>query len=200
LTARAPKHADRSVTVQLAAGETRVVEIQLTQEKSAEPASASGGGMAGWEQASAWTQEGTWYVRKGGNLVLYKASPSAGTYTFNGKLRKGKRLQWMVNVRDDKNYLLFQVDKKYFYRNQVIDGKSTQIVKVGHGMDKADAYTIEVRVKSGNVVNKMFNGETWGTLDSWSEAGTDFSKGKFGMLIPANDQVALENFKFVPEQ
>jgi hypothetical protein len=45
----------------------------------------------------------------------------------------------------------------------------------------------------------MFNGEKWGTLDSWSEAGTDFTKGKFGMLVPSNDQVALENFKFTAE-
>ena len=39
----------------------------------------------------------------------------------------------------------------------------------------------------------------WLTLDSWTEAGRNFSDGKFGFYIPGNDEISISDFKFQPK-
>ena len=40
---------------------------------------------------------------------------TTGTFVFTVELRKGKKLQWALAHIDDANYVLFQMDKKFFY-------------------------------------------------------------------------------------
>ncbi|HEY2015085.1 MAG TPA: protein kinase [Bryobacteraceae bacterium] len=194
ITAHAPGFTDRSVTFTLSAGETKTVEMALAAAKVA----AKSLGMADWDDAAAWTQESGWYVRKGGNFVGYKAAPTAGTFVFTADLRKGKRLEWVLARKDAKNYILFQMDKKFFYRTIVVDGKETQLTKAPYSAPKGGALTIEVDVTADGVVNKLYDG-TWVVLDAWSEAARQFDKGKFGFQIPGGDVVALSNFSFTPK-
>src|SRR5262249_10357820 len=125
LTARAPNHSEKTVTVQLAAGESKAVDLSLIREKTSSPVDAQRHGMADWDDRAGWAREGNWFVHKGGNFVLYRATPASGSFVFTGWLKKGRRLQWFVDRTDEKNYALFQMDKKFFYRNQVVNGKQT---------------------------------------------------------------------------
>ncbi len=196
--ARAPNYADKTVTVQLGSGENKTVDLTLVAQKAAKAAVAKGG-MTDWENPDGWVNEGKWSVHKGGGFVTYKATSTSGAFVFTVSLRRGRRLQWFINRTDERSYALFQMDKKFFYRDQVTGGKTTEISKVPHGMNKQDYYTIEIDVSATGVVHKIHDGEKWNTLDEWIDSTRNFSTGSFGFLIPGSDQVALSNFSFTPK-
>ena len=199
LVGTAPNYNQQTVTVQIAAGDSKTVDLSLArQQQAAAPKAVVKGGMGDWENAGSWTREGNWFLHRGGNFVLFKTTPTAGTFVFTVSLRHGRRLQWFVNRTDDKNYALFQMDKKTFYRNQVVNGKQTELTKTPHHMDKQDYYTIEIDVAPGSIVHKIHDGEKWNNVDDWSDSARNFGQGTFGFLIPGSDQVALSNFSFTP--
>jgi tetratricopeptide (TPR) repeat protein len=193
LTARAPNHADASQTVTLAAGDSKTVELKLAANVVAGPKTQ---GMAEFENPGAWTLEASWYVRKGGDFVAFRPAETNGVFLFTLDLRKGKRLQWAASHTDAKNYVLFQMDKKFFYRSLVVNGKETQPVKSPHQAEKERFYTIEMTVSNGSIVNKWYDGSKWIPLDRLEEPGRAFGNGKFGFLIPGGDTIALSNFSF----
>ncbi len=196
ISAQAPNYAGRTVSVQIAGGDNRVLEITLPRQQAA-PAVAKGG-MSDWENPASWTREGNWFLHRGGNFVLFKTTPPLGTFIFTVSLRRGRRLQWFANRVDEKNYALFQMDRRMFYRNQVVNGKTTELAKVPHNMANQDYYTIEMDITAASIVHKIHDGERWVTLDEWNAPGRNFTVGHFGFLIPGSDQVALSNFSFTP--
>jgi len=183
LSARTAQGAPRTSMVQVAAGESRNLDLTLTP-----------GGMGDWELPGAWRQEGDWYVRRGGNFIPYKTVPTSGTFTFNAALRKGKRLQWALNYIDDKNYELFQMDENYFYRSQVRAGQETEAIKVPFKSEKKQVHTFQIRISPTQVVHEILQNGKWVVVDSWSQPGTNLAAGKFGFYIPSNDEVSLANF------
>jgi hypothetical protein len=200
VTAHAQNYADRSASVTVVAGETKSLDLTLTVSKNEVKAPASE--MADWDDPAGWQHENQWYVRKGGNFVGFKPAQAAGSFVFTAELRKGRRLQWVVNRTDEKNYLLFQIDKKNFYRLQVVNGKETQLSRkpyTGGPTGKQEVYTIQVDIANGSIVNRFYDGSKWVVLDDWQEAGRAFGNGKFGMLLPGSDTVALSNFRFTPK-
>jgi len=195
LTARAPNHSDASQTISLAAGEAKTVELKLAATVS----SPKSQGMSDWDNPGAWTPEAGWYVRKGGDFIGYKPTQTNGVFLFTLDLRKGKRLQWSAARTDAKNYVLFQMDKKVFYRSTVVNGKETQLSKTPHQAEKQKVYTIEMTVANGSIVHRWYDGSNWVLLDRWDEPGRAFGNGKFGFLIPGGDTIALSNFSFTPK-
>jgi len=189
LRATAPEHAPASVSVRIVAGETKTVALALTSERKAE---------AVWENASAWTRDGNWQLKKGGGVSLFGASPTAGRFVFTIMLRKGKRLQWVLNYLDDHNYALFQADKKTFTRSVVRNGSTRELAKVAIPIDYKGYYTIQVRVTPGSVMHEIFDGKSWASLDSWTDPGMDVTQGKFGVLVQGSDVVGISNFAFYP--
>ena len=196
VTARAPNFIDRAITFPLAAGEIKNVEIVLEHISPVEPVKR---GMSDWEDPAGWSLAGNWYARKGGNFVGYKPAQTGGTFVFTVELRKGKKLQWEAARTDDANYLLFQMDKKFFYRAQVANGKETQLKKIPHSLEKQSAYTIQIEVANGSIVHKYWDGSKWLLLDDWQEPGRAFQNGKFGFLLPGTDTIGLSNFSFAPK-
>jgi hypothetical protein len=191
LTARAPNHSSRSASVQIVAGESRTLSLLLSEEKR--------GGMDDWEDPKSWTRDGEWFVRRGGDFTLFGITPTAGRFVFTVALRRGRRLQWVVNQTDKKNYLLFQMDKKYFYRSQVRNGDSTRESKAEHVIGDAGYYTLQIKVTPGGLVHEAYDGKKWVTLDTWSAADLNSAEGKFGFLVPRGDEVAVSNFIFYPQ-
>ena len=191
LRARAPEYSSGSVSVRVSAGETKNIELKLTGTKK--------GYVAGWENPGAWTREGNWQMRKGGGFVLYGASPSSGRFVFTISLRRGRRLQWILNHTDNKNYALFQMDKKSFYRNVVRNGSRQELAKAPVPVDYDGYYTVQVRVSPGAVTHEVFNGKSWVTIDSWTNPGTNVAAGKFGFLVQGNDEIGISNFAFYPQ-
>ncbi len=180
----------------MAAGETNNVEIVL---EHVSPLEQQKRGMSDWEDPAGWSLANNWYARKGGNFVGYKPAPITGTFVFTVELRKGKKLQWVAARTDDFNYVLFQMDKKFFYRMQVVDARETQLKKVPHSLEKQPAYTIQIEVANGSIVHKYWDGSKWLLVDDWQEPGRPFQNGKFGFLLPGTDTIGLTNFSFTPK-
>lgn len=195
ITGRAANYTDGSVTVQLGAGESRNVDLALTAIQAAPVKRA--GTMAEWEQPGEWLPQGGWAVHKGGNYVLYKIAPPNGTFTFNIALLKGRRLQWFANYMDAKNHVLYQLDKKHFFRREIINGHSTEY-KVPHNLEKQDSYTMQVDISPGSIRHQLHDGTRWMELDAFSVPGRNLAQGKFGLYIPGNDIFGLSNFRFSP--
>jgi hypothetical protein len=191
--AQAPNYAERSVTVAIAAGETKTIDLSLSRAAAAkaEPASL-------WEDPAGWTQENGWQVRKGGNFVALRPAQTAGSFTFTADLRKGKRMQWVVARTDARNYVLFQLDKKSFYRVVVVNGKDKELEKVAYAAPKGGGVTIQMDVAPDSVTNRFHDGSKWVVLDTWADATRKFSTGQFGFLIPGGDVLAVSNFNFAP--
>ena len=206
ITARASGYTEKSVTVQIVAGEAKNVDMTMTRERAAaqppvQLPSVKTGTIADFENAAEWTTEGEYSVHKGGNTVLYGRSPTSGTFAFRMALLNGKRLQWYVNYVDGKNYVLYQMDKKNFFRHDVVNGKNdkSKYIKVEHGLDKQSVYQFQIDVSANGITHSLYDGASWKAIDNYSGAGRNLAAGKFGLLIPGKDVFGLSNFRYQPK-
>ncbi len=183
LTAKNTDNFFRSTTVEVTAGQTKNLDLFLAPD-----------GMSKWDDPSAWKQDKNSYVRKGGDFVMYNLSPTSGTFVFSAMLAKGHRLQWVLNCTDANNYILYQMDDNNFYRTIVHDGQKGDELKIPHKNEKKSYRTLLIRVGPNEIVHQIRQGDNWVALDRFSPAGSNLALGKFGFLIPGNDQVALANF------
>jgi serine/threonine-protein kinase len=191
LKATAPSHAARSVTLHVAAGETKTVDLSLTAE--------SKGDTSDWEQPESWSRDGNWLVRRGGGVALFRTTPTAGRFVMTLALRRGRRLQWVLNYTDDRNYVVFQTDKKTFYRSVVQNGVTKELARVPMGVDYKGYYTLQMRVTANAVTHEVFDGKGWVTIDSWTDPGRNLASGKFGLLAPGSEEIGVSNFAFYPQ-
>ena len=187
LTARSDGIA-RSVAVEVVAGQARNIDLQLAP-----------GGMSQWADSQGWKSENGSYVHRGGDYVLYNASPTVGTFVFSAVLLKGRRLQWVVNYTDPNNYGLFQMDENFFYRTVVRNGVRTEEGKFPLKAEKRAFRTLQIRVTPSEVVHQTRRGDAWVVVDKWTGSGANLSQGKFGFYIPGSDQVALSGFSHYPD-
>lgn len=202
VTARAAGHVERSEQVRITGGQAATVTIALEREQRKPTAVVSG--MDGWG-SGAWSSEKEWFVRRGGGYVLYK-SAGAGTYSFNimfsagGGLIRGKNLEWFVNYTDDRNYVLFRLDKNEFRRIQSVNGKRTEMIKKPHGLNIGDYLmaAVQVEVTPAGVTNRARKGEQWVVIDSWTQPG--LTQGRFGIHIEGKDEIRLSGFSFYPKE
>ncbi|MDP2998501.1 MAG: hypothetical protein Q8N47_13525, partial [Bryobacterales bacterium] len=204
IAASAPNHQDNVVTVQLVAGETKTIPLALTPVKSAattapaKPSAATG--MADWDEPGGWAQDGPWMTRRGGNFVTFKIQPVQGVFEFKvGRLR-GRRLEWFVNFRDQRNYSLFQLEKKTFYRKDAVNARIIDLAKVTEQrLESESEYTLQIEITATSITHRVQRGGNWEVLDSWNESGRNFTAGKFGFRIDSGSQVGLANFTFRPK-
>jgi len=183
LTAKTAENLTRTTTVEVVAGQSKSLDLPLAPS-----------GMSKWDDPAGWKQEKGSFVHKGGDFVLYNASPASGTFVFSAMLLKGHRLQWVLNCADANNYVLFQMDENNFYRTVVHNGQKSDEFKVPHKTDKKSFRTMQIHVTPSEIVHQVREGDAWVVWDKWSVAGTNLSSGRFGFYIPGNDQVALSNF------
>jgi hypothetical protein len=195
VVAKAANYGDGTTTVQVASGENKAVEITLKEVPKV--ITKKLGTMLEWEQPGEWEQQEGWTVHKGGNFVLYGITPPDGKFIFNIALLKGRRLQWFANYIDSKNHVLYQLDRKNFFRRDVVNGRSSEY-KVGHEMEKQESYTIQIDISPGTIKHSVHNGSTWVDLDTFNSPGRKLTDGKFGLYIPNNDTYGLSNFRFTP--
>ena len=204
ITARANGFVEKAVTVQIVGGETKNVELVLARERvvaAPPPPTVKIGTIADFENAADWYTEGEYSMHKGGNTVLYGRTPMNGTIGFRIALVNGKRLQWYLNYTDPKDYVLFQMDKKHFYRHEVVNGKNDKPkeIKVEHGLDKQTSYQVQIDVSSNGIVHSFYDGASWRVIDNFNGGGRNLTAGKFGLLIPGKDIFGLSNFRYQPK-
>jgi hypothetical protein len=181
LTTRMTDNLTRTSTVEVVAGRSKVFDLPLAPS-----------GMSQWDDPAGWKQDGGTFVHKGGDFVLYGASPTAVTFVFSVMLQKGHRLQWVVNYVDPQNYILFQMDDNNFYRSVIRNGQKTDEAKIPYKSQKKSLHSIQIHISPSDVVQQTKSGDNWVPLDKWS--GSNLSAGKFGFYIPGNDQIALTSF------
>jgi PEGA domain-containing protein len=199
VSATAPNYSTASVNVQIAAGETKAVDLRLTRQSTPSvPSAKTTYGMADWERPGEWSTEGGWTVRRGGNYVLFRPTPTYGTFAFNIILMRGGRLQWVVNHIDERNHVLFQLDDSgKFLRREVINGRSNNEVSSSHGIRKKD-FVVQIDITPNSITHSLlYEGSSWKAIDTWT--GSVGPNAKFGLFIPSRDQYGLANFKFTPK-
>ncbi len=183
LTARTAEKFTRTSTFEVIAGVSKTLDLSLAPN-----------GMSKWDDPGAWKQEKDGFIHKGGDFVLYGAVPTSGTFAFSAMQTKGRLLQWVLNYVDPKNYVLFQMDDKNFYRTVIRDGEKTSELIVPDKSDNKSFRTLQIRVSSAEIVHQIKHGDRWTVLDRWTQPGANLSLGKFGFYLPGNDQVALSSF------
>ncbi len=188
VTARWSAHREVTKTVQVVAGGTQTVDLILPQ-----------GGMEGWDNPSAWTPEGSWFVHRGSSPVLFGTTPTTGRFVFSAMSGKGSYLQWVIHYTDRDNYVLFEIDAKSFSRYRVVNGKRTRLQRVPRGMGEKGYCTLQIDVMPGSIVHQLYEGQKFTSLDAWNEPEANFANGKFGFLIPRNGTLRLSNFRFSPQ-
>lgn len=205
VTGQLPDGAEKSITVAVDAGQSKVIELKLASDKPAPVVTAKtqAGGIEGFDGAGQFRREGDWYVRKGGGMVLYRSTPGGGVFSLAMFLKKGtgifrtSRLQFVVDYDDPKNFVLYQIDAQRLTRIQVIDGRRvTQTV--ANKLGEMEYYSLQVEVKGESVSVRGRGKEGLIPLDSFTTAGRDATDGRFGLMIQGNDEFAVGDFRFTP--
>jgi len=205
ISAKAPNHADRSQTVIIASGESKTVDIPLTEQKQAAtkketPPARRTGGMPDWDDPGQWVPEGGWYKRKGGGVVTYGITPTQGTFSFNISRIDGRRLQWAVDIQDARNYVRFQLDRKNYFRHEIVNGRDRNEFRTEHKLNQdIKNYSIQIEITPTTVKTFLLDGNEWRTIDSFSTNSRNLTQGKFGLIIPGGDIFGLTNFRFIPK-
>ncbi len=196
VTARADGYQEFAATVRVAAEQTKVARLTLRREPTV--SSRSVDLLQALQGTPGWTQEGSLLTRRGGEYVIVPQEPAAGIYQFTILLQSGRRIEWVVNFKDEKNHVLIQMDGSHFNRVEVIDGKRGKAVRVRHEVDRDNAMNMRVEVSSNTIAHHLFRNQQWVTLDNWQSPGANFLQGKFGFRVPSRDKIGLSSFTFTP--
>jgi len=161
------------------------------------------GTMAQFENAAAWKEQDGVYRRKGPGTFTYGMTPN-GVFTFtihmlkSGNLFRGGRVRWVAQYLNARNYLLYEMDNESVWAKVVEEGKTFERRRVAHGLNKdLKNWTMQMDLSPQQAVLRIERGGDWVALDSFSESGRDFTKGKFGILVNGDDEVGLSEFRFV---
>ena len=196
VSASAPEYNPSSRTVTIGGGAQAVVEISLTAKAKKAPAAITG--MGRWDDAPNWSQEGEWQIHKGGNFLSFQADEVHGRIEFNALVRKGKRLEWFVARSDDRNYLLFRLDKKNLVVERYVNGRSREVSKTALSFDHDQPVAIRIEVTPGAVNTSVRQGSAWTPTDAITDAEGNFNHGHFGLHIPGHDEIGLNSFAYYP--
>ena len=202
ITASAPGFSEQSQTIQVLAGKTETAALRLTAQVVAPTVLT----MDTWTKGG-WTREGVWYAHRGGEFVVFPVSPISGTIVFTALRRThllaNNRIRWVVQYRDQRNYLLFELDKKNLYRSEIVDGKRRELPKASVTIPLADnnlQYTLRIDISGTKIEHFIQSGNQWLSLDTLSFAGNLASRGGFGFYLPGNDELLISDFTYTKKQ
>jgi hypothetical protein len=155
---------------------------------------------ADWDKP--WQQQGDWFTRRGGGFVLYRPMPRVGSFHFTVRPRDtwnpfdNPKIRWVLDYRDDKNYILFELDKRSYSCAEYRNGKrSVRLAGKPHGVE-TPYYILELIVEAKRVVVRITSdSKNYRVLDDWIRDG-GFAGGRFGFLLPGEDQIWLAHFTF----
>ena len=201
LIATASGYRDESRPVRIAERAPAVVDVKLV----AIPQVVR---MEGWDDPKGWKLEDGWHKRKGGMFVLFKGSSSKGTIQFTARHKgrqlpifRGGQIRWVVNYVDAQNYDLYELDGQKLAWKRFVDGKPGAEKQAPHGVKIQDAtYRLTMEVGSGQLAGKIFDGKTWKPLPLLDGSNANPREGKFGFLLPNNEEMWLTDFVFKPNE
>jgi hypothetical protein len=201
VTATAPQFQSATAAVKVSAGNTAVASLPLRRlEAPKAPAKTASSStvvfsLDDWMKTSNWTQGANMIIHRGGDYVLAPMDiATQGTVRFTVVSVKGKRVDWVVAFRDDRNCLMFQLDDKNLTRYEVANGTKSAQVKVLHGLDRKQPMSIGIDITPRSVSTSVLRGGQWVSIDNWDVLGS-VVHGKFGFHIPGSDEIGLQDFR-----
>src|SRR5262249_47651603 len=152
----------------------------------------------------AWRLENGIWRHRGEAFLSYKI-PASGVFVFRvhlirgGNVFRGGRVRWAVDYSDSRNHALFELDENTLAVKDVVNGRTIDRARFNHRVDSPQkTWAIQADVSPERVVHRIQKDGQWITLDTWTQAGRDFSKGKFGFLVQGNDEIGVSGFQFTP--
>lgn len=198
VSASARGYASGSQSIRVQGGRTATVTLALAregqQQKKGGPASAFT--LSDWTAAGGWEARDKVFVRRGGDYFLAPVRPRPGTYTFTVVLLRGRRIHWVVDYRDQRNHVFYQVDDDDLERIDVVNGRKTTVSKSPHKSNKKLYLSFLVTVTANSISTSILRAGTWVPLENGPRA--DAGAGQFGFFIPGRDEIAVSDFKFQP--
>jgi serine/threonine-protein kinase len=195
VTARADGYQEFAATVRVGANGTARAAIALVKDRVVGARSIS---LLSALAQSGWEQEGKLLTRRGGEFVLSPQGAETGIYQFTVFAQNGRRLEWVVNFKDDNNHVLYQLERDELSRTEVVNGQKAKPVRVRQDVKLDEFLSIRVEISADTILHRLFRGQQWTVLDTWRVPGANFSQGKFGFHIPARDKIGLSSFTFTP--
>ena len=204
VTGSAPQYQNAAATVHVAANAVSTARLEFTQKVEAAPPAIAKTppsipvfGPDDWVKDGGWTRQNNMIVHEGGDFVLATPNLTQGTIRFTAVILKGKRIEWVLAFRDNKNYLFFQVDDKNLTRYEVVNGAKASQVKIPHKLDRKQPMSFTISLTPAAVIHSVQQGGQWVILDNWSVLGA-LVHGKFGFHIPSGDEIGLTDFRLTP--
>ena len=204
VTGSAPQYQNAAATVHVTANAISTASLVFTKKVDTAPKTVAKAppstpvfGPDDWVKAGGWTRQDNMIVHQGGDYVLATPDLTQGTIRFTAVILKGKRLEWVLAFRDNKNYLFFQVDDKNLTRYEVVNGAKASQVKVPHKLDRKQPMSFTISLTPSAVIHSVQQGGQWVILDNWLILGS-LAHGKFGFHIPSSDEIGLTDFRLAP--
>lgn len=147
---------------------------------------------ADWEKP--WTRDGEWFTRRGGEFVLYRRTPTAGTFEFT--LRAKSKVGWVLDYSDPQNYLLFEINKQTFTLSEYINNHRTVVTELKRIGVKTDSFNVNLVVEPTRLATTLVDQGKPVPLQNWNRPSRPFTRGRFGIHLSGSSQVWLANFKF----
>ena len=162
------------------------------------PAAPVAGTMADFENPGAWRLEDRIWRHRGEAFLAYKLSPN-GVFVFEVFALRGGHARWTVAYSNSRDYTLFELDDQGLGVFEVTNGSKSKRRKPSHGLDRRlKNWTVQIDVSPARVTHSILRNKSWFLLDTWTQAGRDFTNGKFAFLIQGNDEIGLADFQFNP--
>jgi hypothetical protein len=203
---RAPGYEEARTQAKITGGHAAAAALVFRKivATRAEPVKLSHG-LADVEKAGGWAHENGVLVRTGGNNIVLPIAPAAGTYTFLATMPKGKRLEWLVNYVDAKNYVIYELNDDHLERAEYIDGKKLNTAKprLRVKLDQWIQVTVEV-TDTAIVTSVQQEANRFPAIERLARDGpslvptTSFLRGRFGFRVPGKDRLAVNSFTFTP--
>jgi hypothetical protein len=204
-TARAPGYVDQSVSVAVEGGGTQNANLNLvavnTRKAAPQPVVHSMND-ADWDKP--WSKSGEWFTRLGGNFVLYKITPASGTYEFTlrakGSAFSGPKVRWLARYVDERNYIVFELERQSYSVTEYRDGKKTMHLDKKKLSARSDVYSIRMTIDPDRLTVALTADGGAAELDDWKRPSPAFTDGRFGFYFPGDAQMWLANFTFTEQK
>jgi len=203
VTGSAPQYADASVNVHVTAGAVTSATLTMKRlEAPVQPKQQAVFSMEDWVKATAgtpslskWEHEDNVWVKRGGEFVVAPFNPTPGTLIFTALLMKGKHLEWVVDYKDDRNYVLFQIEERSLVRTEYVNGRKGEPVRKPMSTSAASYVTIMIKVSATSIVHSVRVQNNWEVVDDWARPGGGL-QGKLGFYVHGKDQIRVSQFTF----
>jgi hypothetical protein len=180
--ASAEKHQSRKGTFTVAAGKSTVVEwtletvnapppprVMLTPDFFANPGA--------WKE-----QDDGWFAleRRAYNWLNSKGPLRVDIQKPKGRLIRGApRIEWVIDYRDDRNYILFSLGNQDLKREVVIDGRKNSL-QIAHSMGRSPYHSVQITIEPKRIMHR----DAVGNVINDYVGNGDFTTGRWGFKGP----------------